>query len=157
METINKISKGNNRLQTLKKNIKKINFQLKTLLSLNSKEKMDEKRFFSLVETLPITQQTLLQKISSKFSKWDLDNRYSPINEIRVILAKPNGTFTPDSLQIIDFLENTFNNIKKQSSFISKWEQNINDKLNLYSPKEQQAIRNKVEKFFKEDKNTHSQ
>ena len=157
METINKISKGNNRLQTLKKNIKKINFQLKTLLSLNRKEKMDEKRFFSLVETLPITQQTLLQKISSKFSKWDLDNRYSPINEIRVILAKPNGTFTPDSLQIIDFLENTFNNIKKQSSFISKWEQNINDKLNLYSPKELQAIRNKVEKFFKEDKNTHSQ
>lgn len=157
METINKISKGNNRLQTLKKNIKKINFQLNTLLSLNSKKKMDEKRFFSLVETLPITQQTLLQKISSKFSKWDLDNRYSPINEIRVILAKPNGTFTPDSLQIIDFLENTFNNIKKQSSFISKWEQNINDKLNLYSPKEQQAIRNKVEKFFKEDKNTHSQ
>ena len=157
METINKISKGNNRLQTLKKNIKKINFQLKTLLSLNSKEKMDEKRFFSLVETLPITQQTLLQKISSKFSKWDLDNRYSPINEIRVILAKPNGTFTPDSLQIIDFLENTFNNIKKQNWFISKWEQNINDKLNLYSPKEQQAIRNKVEKFFKEDKNTHSQ
>lgn len=157
METINKISKGNNRLQTLKKNIKKINFQLKTLLSLNSKEKMDEKRFFSLVETLPITQQTLLQKISSKFSKWDLDNRYSPINEIRVILAKPNGTFTPDSLQIIDFLENTFNNIKKQNWFISKWEQNINDKLNLYSPKEQQAIRNKVEKFFKGDKNTHSQ
>ena len=157
METINKISKGNNRLQTLKKNIKKINFQLKTLLSLNSKEKMDEKRFFSLVETLPITQQTLLQKISSKFSKWDLDNRYSPINEIRVILAKPNGTFTPDSLQIIDFLENTFNNIKKQNWFISKWEQNINDKLNLYSPKEQQAIRNEVETFFKEDKNTHSQ
>ena len=138
METINKISKGNNRLQTLKKNIKKINFQLNTLLSLNSKKKMDEKRFFSLVETLPITQQTLLQKISSKFSKWDLDNRY-------------------DSLQIIDFLENTFNNIKKQNWFISKWEQNINDKLNLYSPKEQQAIRNEVEKFFKEDKNTHSQ
>ena len=157
METINKISKGNNRLQTLKKNIKKINFQLNTLLSLNSKKKMDEKRFFSLVETLPITQQTLLQKITSKFSKWELDNRYSPINEIRVILAKPNGTFTPDSLQIIDFLENTFNNIKKQNWFISKWEQNINDKLNLYSPKEQQAIRNEVEKFFKEDKNTHSQ
>jgi len=65
METINKISKGNNRLQTLKK----INFQLKRLLSLNSKEKMDEKRFFSLVETLPITQQTLLQKITNKFSK----------------------------------------------------------------------------------------
>ena len=147
METINKISKGNNRLQTLKK----INFQLKRLLSLNSKEKMDEKRFFSLVETLPITQQTLLQKITNKFSKWELDNRYSPINEIRAILAKPNGTFTPDSL------ENTFNNIKKQNWFISKWEQNINDKLNLYSPKEQQAIRNEVEKFFKEDKNTHSQ
>ena len=124
---------------------------------MNSKEKMDEKRFFSLVETLPITQQTLLQKISSKFSKWELDNRYSPINEIRAILAKPNGTFTPNSLQIIDFLENTFNNIKKQNWFISKWEQNINDKLNLYSPKEQQAIRNEVEKFFKEDKNTHSQ
>ena len=153
METINKISKGNNRLQTLKK----INFQLKRLLSLNSKEKMDEKRFFSLVETLPITQQTLLQKITNKFSKWELDNRYSPINEIRAILAKPNGTFTPDSLQIIDFLENTFNNIKKQNWFISKWEQNINDKLNLYSPKEQQAIRNEVEKFFIEDKNTHSQ
>ena len=69
METINKISKGNNRPQTLKKNIKKINFQLNTLLSLNSKKKMDEKRFFSLVETLPITQQTLLQKITNKFSK----------------------------------------------------------------------------------------
>ena len=150
METINKISNSNQFPQTLKKNIKNINLQLKTLLSLNSKEEMDKKRFLSLVEKLPITQQALLQKITSKFSKWELDNRYSPINEIRAILAESNGAFTPDSLQIIDFLENTFNNIKKQTSFISKWEENISDKLTLCPTKEQQSIISEVKKFFED-------
>jgi hypothetical protein len=69
METINKISNSNKLLQTLKKNIKNINLQLKTLLSSNGKEKMNEQRFLSLVEKLPITQQILLQKVTSKFSK----------------------------------------------------------------------------------------
>jgi hypothetical protein len=69
METINKISNSNTFLQTFKKNIKKINLQLKTLLSSNGKEKMKEQSFLSLVEKLPITQQILLQKITSKFSK----------------------------------------------------------------------------------------
>lgn len=150
METINKISNSNKLLQTLKKNIKNINLQLKTLLSSNGKEKMNEQRFLSLVEKLPITQQILLQKVTSKFSKWELDNRYSPINEIRVILAESNGAFTPDSLQIIEFLEDTFNNIKKQTSFISKWEESISDKLALCPTEEQQSIMSEVEKFFKD-------
>lgn len=150
METINKISNSNTFLQTFKKNIKKINLQLKTLLSSNGKEKMKEQSFLSLVEKLPITQQILLQKITSKFSKWELDNRYNPVNEIRAILAESNGAFTPDSLQIIDFLENTFNNIKKQTSFISKWEESISDKLALCPTEEQQSIMSEVEKFFKD-------
>lgn len=150
METINKISNSNTFLQTFKKNIKKIKLQLKTLLSSNGKEKMNEQRFLSLVEKLPIIQQILLQKITSKFSKWELDNRYNPINEIRAILAESNGAFTPDSLQIIDFLENTFNNIKKQTSFISKWEKSISDKLALCPTEEQQSIMSEVEKFFKD-------
>jgi len=69
METINKISNSNTFLQTFKKNIKKIKLQLKTLLSSNGKEKMNEQRFLSLVEKLPIIQQILLQKLTSKFSK----------------------------------------------------------------------------------------
>lgn len=111
---------------------------------------MKEQRFLSLVEKLPIIQQILLQKITSKFSKWELDNRYNPVNEIRAILAESNGAFTPDSLQIIDFLENTFNNIKKQTSFISKWEESISDKLALCPTEEQQSIMSEVEKFFKD-------
>lgn len=150
METINKISNSNTFLQTFKKNIKKIKLQLKTLLSSNGKEKMNEQRFLSLVEKLPIIQQILLQKLTSKFSKWELDNRYNPVNEIRAILAESNGAFTPDSLQIIDFLENTFNNIKKQTSFISKWEESISDKLALCPTEEQQSIMSEVEKFFKD-------
>lgn len=150
METINKISNSNTFLQTFKKNIKKIKLQLKTLLSSNGKEKMNEQRFLSLVEKLPIIQQILLQKLTSKFSKWELDNRYNPVNEIRAILAESNGAFTPDSLQIIDFLENTFYNIKKQTSFISKWEESISDKLALCPTEEQQSIMSEVEKFFKD-------
>ena len=150
METINKISNSNQFPQTLKKNIKNINLQLKTLLSSNGKEKMNEQRFLSLIEKLPIIQQILLQKLTSKFSKWELDNRYNPVNEIRAILAESNGAFTPDSLQIIDFLENTFNNIKKQTSFISKWEENISDKLTLCPTKEQQSIMSEVKKFFED-------
>lgn len=150
METINKISNSNTFLQTFKKNIKKIKLQLKTLLSSNGKEKMNEQRFLSLVEKLPIIQQILLQKITSKFSKWELDNRYNPINEIRAILTESNGAFSHDSLQIIDFLENTFNNIKKQTSFISKWEESISDKLALCPTEEQQSIMSEVEKFFKD-------
>lgn len=150
METINKISNSNTFLQTFKKNIKKIKLQLKTLLSSNGKEKMNEQRFLSLIEKLPIIQQILLQKLTSKFSKWELDNRYNPVNEIRAILAESNGAFTPDSLQIIDFLENTFNNIKKQTSFISKWEESISDKLALCPTEEQQSIMSEVEKFFKD-------
>lgn len=150
METINKISNSNTFLQTFKKNIKKIKLQLKTLLSSNGKEKMNEQRFLSLIEKLPIIQQILLQKLTSKFSKWELDNRYNPVNEIRAILAESNGAFTPDSLQIIDFLENTFNNIKKQTSFISKWEESINDKLALCPTEEQQSIMSEIEKFFKD-------
>lgn len=150
METINKISNSNTFLQTFKKNIKKIKLQLKTLLSSNGKEKMNEQRFLSLVEKLPIIQQILLQKITSKFSKWELDNQYNPINEIRAILTESNGAFSHDSLQIIDFLENTFNNIKKQTSFISKWEESISDKLALCPTEEQQSIMSEVEKFFKD-------
>lgn len=150
METTNKMSKDNNRRQTLTKNIKKINFQLKTLLSSNGKEKMKEQSFLSLVEKLPITQQILLQKITSKFSKWELDNRYNPVNEIRAILTESNGAFSHDSLQIIDFLENTFNNIEKQTLFISNWEEIINDKLALCPTEEQQSIMSEIEKFFKD-------
>ena len=150
METINKISNSNTFLQTFKKNIKKIKLQLKTLLSSNGKEKMNEQRFLSLVEKLPIIQQILLQKLTSKFSKWELDNRYNPVNEIRAILAESNGAFTPDSLQIIDFLENTFNNIEKQTLFISNWEESINDKLALCPTEEQQSIVSEVEEFFKD-------
>ena len=147
METINKISNSNTFLQIFKKNI---NLQLKTLLSSNGKEKMKEQSFLSLVEKLPITQQILLQKITSKFSKWELDNRYNPVNEIRAILAESNGAFTPDSLQIIDFLENTFNNIEKQTLFISNWEESISDKLALCPTEEQQSIMSEIEKFFKD-------
>lgn len=147
METINKISNSNTFLQIFKKNI---NLQLKTLLSSNGKEKMKEQSFLSLVEKLPITQQILLQKITSKFSKWELDNRYNPVNEIRAILTESNGAFSHDSLQIIDFLENTFNNIKKQTSFISNWGESINDKLALCPTEEQQSIMSEVEKFFKD-------
>ena len=150
METINKISNSNTFLQTFKKNIKKIKLQLKTLLSSNGKEKMNEQRFLSLVEKLPIIQQILLQKLTSKFSKWELDNRYNPVNEIRAILTESNGAFSHDSLQIIDFLENTFNNIEKQTLFISNWEESISDKLALCPTEEQQSIMSEIEKFFKD-------
>gem|GEM_PF-4825752 len=109
----------------------------------------NEKELLSVTKDYPLSTQMILQQILKLHNENRLTHLYSPINEVRVLLAENNGAFSSDSSKIIAFFETVFaEDPKKCEQFISFRKSHLDEKLQKYSEDEQKDIEQQVHAFF---------
>jgi len=83
-------------------------------------------RLLQLMDQYPEDVQFKLQKFLKEYSTWQI-NVYSPINEIRIILANSNGSFSRTSQEIIHIFQEYIldGNPKNINTFIEYFNNNF--------------------------------
>ncbi len=83
-------------------------------------------RLLQLMDQYPEDVQFKLQKFLKEYSTWQI-NVYSPINEIRIILANSNGSFSRTSQEIIYIFQEYIldGNPKNINTFIEYFNNNF--------------------------------
>lgn len=92
----------------------------------------------------------LLQQILERYHKKQLEHRYSPLTEVRSLLAEKNGAFSKDSPEIIDFFKQAFQQIEKYQKFIFFRKKQLDKQLNSYSQDQQTKLKEQIKAFFKQ-------